>query len=124
MAVATSTKMNGSSKAKTIMENIVGKAKTQTAMDVESQVDELRSELSALAATIADYGKSEGEKLKSQGLAAGEELLTRSKETLNSLSMQLSSLEKDLAMQVKQKPVQTIGIAIAVGFVIAALMRR
>ena len=124
MSSATATNTNGSSKAKTMMEKIAGKAKSESAMDVENEVSQLRTELTELAATIANYGKAEGENIKMQGLAVGEELLARSKDTINSLSTQLSSLEKEFAIQVKQKPVQALGLAVVFGFVIAALMRR
>ena len=124
MPAAAATNTNGSSKAKTMMEKIAGKAKSQGAMDVENEVSQLRKELTELAATITNYGKAEGENIKMQGLVVGEELLARSKETINSLSTQLSSLEKEFAMQVKQKPVQALGLAVVFGFVIAALMRR
>ena len=124
MSSAAATNTNGSSKAKTMMEKISGKAKSASAMDVENEVSQLRTELTELAATIANYGKAEGENIKMQGLAVGEELLARSKETINSLSTQLASLEKEFAVQVKQKPVQALGLAVIFGFVIAALIRR
>ena len=101
------------------------KAKPEvTSGDVEARLSQLRADFAALTETVSAYGKAEAGALKKRGEAYSDELVAQSKDALATFADELSRLERDVASQVREKPVQAIGIAAAVGFLAAMILRR
>lgn len=95
-----------------------------TVDNIESQITKIRSDISTLAGTIADYGAQSLNDAKSQAGTMAHEAVQASETALAELRSQLDRLERDLRVKVREKPLQAIGIAAGIGFLLALLMRR
>ncbi|AXS40210.1 DUF883 family protein [Breoghania sp. L-A4] len=95
-----------------------------SADDIERNVERVRGDIAALAQSISKYGAGKGGEYKARAGQAGKDIAKMSQETLDSLTKELAGLEKTMASQVRQKPLQSLGIAAGVGFLIAMLLRR
>jgi ElaB/YqjD/DUF883 family membrane-anchored ribosome-binding protein len=99
--------------------------KTQpTPAEVETQISKLRSDISSLASSVAEYGSQTLESAKSQAGALSHDAAAASETALAELRNQLDAIESDLRSRVREKPLQAIGIAAGLGFLIALMMRR
>ncbi|MEZ5840778.1 MAG: DUF883 domain-containing protein [Hyphomicrobiales bacterium] len=95
-----------------------------TAATIEEQVSELRGEIAALAGSIASYGQNRAEKLKGKAADAGARIAGSSEEMLKAVRGELSGYERLARRRIREKPLQAVGIAAGIGFVLALLSRR
>ena len=100
------------------------KANAPSAEDLEAQVAELRREIASLTKNIAAFGQSKAEEYRSgiEGMAA--DAVHASLNALNSAREEAASLEESFEEHVRARPLQSIGIALGVGFLAALLTRR
>jgi ElaB/YqjD/DUF883 family membrane-anchored ribosome-binding protein len=92
--------------------------------DLEDQVAELRKEISALTKTLASYGSSKVDDYKAGMESFASDAVSASLSALNSAKSEAISLEESFEEQVRLRPLQSIGIAVGVGFLAALLTRR
>ncbi len=97
---------------------------TVSADEIEKNVERVRGDIAALAQSISKYGAGKGGEYKARAGQAGKDLAQMSQDTLESLTKELAALEKTMATHVRQKPLQSLGIAAGAGFLIAMLLRR
>lgn len=91
---------------------------------IEENIERLRGDIAGLAQSITRYGADKTDEYKKRANRAGNDLAKVSQETLDSLSEELAGLEKALSNRVREKPLQALGIAAGVGFLVAFLARR
>ncbi|WP_075996924.1 DUF883 family protein [Salaquimonas pukyongi] len=116
---ATATTKNGSSTAKGSP-----KATGDLGGDIDKQINRIRSEIRSLADTVSEAGLVVADDVKTQASAKAGEMRTASREILDDLNKQLSTLEQQLAGHVRRKPVSSLAIAAGIGFLFAFLSRR
>ncbi|WP_346898773.1 DUF883 domain-containing protein [uncultured Roseibium sp.] len=110
-------------RAKTASNNSAD-ADTGTAQDaeaIEQNIERLRGDIAALAQSITRYGAGKTDEVKMRASKTGRDLAKTSQETLDSLSEELSGLEEAISTRVRDKPLQSLGIAAGIGFLIAAV---
>lgn len=95
-----------------------------TASEIEAQIAELKGDISKLARTIGDFGASKAGEAKAGAAARADDAVLASREVLASARSEVDRLERMLREEVRRKPVQTLGIAAGIGFLVALLMRR
>lgn len=95
-----------------------------SAVDIEQNVERIRGDIATLAKSITEYGAGKTGEYKDRAGKATQDLAKISQETLDSLSAELAGLEKTVSTRVREKPLQSLGIAAGVGFLIAMLARR
>ncbi|WP_417679690.1 DUF883 family protein [Roseibium sp.] len=93
----------------------------QDAEAIEQNIERLRGDIAALAQSITQYGAGKTGEVKMRASKAGRDLAKTSQETLDGLSEELSGLEEAISTRVREKPLQSLGIAAGVGFLIAAI---
>lgn len=91
------------------------------AATIEEDIERLRSDIAALAQSITRYGAGKTGEVKMRASKAGRDLAKTSQETLDGLSDELAGLEEAVSTRVRDKPLQSLGIAAGVGFLIAAI---
>jgi ElaB/YqjD/DUF883 family membrane-anchored ribosome-binding protein len=94
------------------------------ASDIEADIQRIREDIAALAGSLKNYGSGKSQEYKSRATAAGEDLTQMSQDALDDLTRELKSYERALTNEVRRHPLQSLGIAAGVGFLIAALVRR
>lgn len=91
---------------------------------IEENIERLRDDIAGLAQSITRYGADKTGEYKNRANQAGKDLAKVSQQTLDSLSEELAGLEKALSTRVREKPLQTLGIAAGVGFLVAFFLAR
>lgn len=91
---------------------------------LEEQLGRIKADISELASTLAAMGS------RRLGGARGEadhrmrELTRAGEEAIDDLRRQVRTIERDLSDKVQEKPLQTLGIAAGIGFLLALVLRR
>lgn len=100
------------------------KQSAPSAEDLEEQIGELRREIAALTKNIAAFGSAKVGDYRAdiEGLAA--DAVSASLSAFNRAKEEAASLEESFEGHVRARPLQSIGIAVGVGFLAALLTRR
>jgi len=110
--------------ATTSRKNNNGKSEEVNASDVEAQIDQIRQDISSLTKTVAAYGNGKAGKIVGQAEKASADLAKFSQSALRTVRDEMISAEKGLESHVRNKPIQSIGIAAGIGFLVALMARR
>ncbi|WEX76678.1 hypothetical protein PYH37_005001 [Sinorhizobium numidicum] len=98
---------------------------------IEEQLQEMRDDIAALASVLTDRGaavskdaKGKARDLREQTEAGLQDLLSNAEEILSELRSRYSGTERQVREAVREHPVATLGVAAALGLLVAALLRR
>jgi len=91
---------------------------------IEEQIARIKSDISDLASTLASLGSKRVRGARGQADQRLQDLTGAGEEMLDELRRQLRMVERDVEARVRDRPLQTIGIAAGVGFLLALIMRR
>lgn len=92
--------------------------------DLQAQLDALKAEIAALAATLQTDGKRMAEALKDKAEGLSDEAVARARAALKDIKAETDRLEDRLEAQVREKPLQSLLMAFGLGLVVSILMRR
>lgn len=95
-----------------------------SAQDIEDDIERIRNDIAALAGSLKTYGAGKTDEYKSRASTAGEDLTRKSQEALNDLTAELRGYERALSSEIRRHPLQSLGIAAGIGFLVATLVRR
>jgi len=99
-------------------------AASTSADDVRDQIAALQADMAQLTKTVGDYGKSRGEEARAVANAKAAELRTRADEARTAAEAQLKSGYAQAETAVRDNPAAAVGIAAGVGFVLGLLSTR
>lgn len=92
--------------------------------DIEAQLKQLRNDLAALASTVAAAGSDKAEGYKARVGDMASNVKDASITAIQNLREELKGLEGKVETHVRDRPMQSLGVAVAAGFAIALLCRR
>ncbi|MFY8094456.1 MAG: DUF883 family protein [Niveispirillum sp.] len=92
--------------------------------DIEAQLKHLRHDLAALAAAVAAAGSDKADGYKARAEEMASNVKDASVTAIHNLRDELKGLEGKVETHVRDRPMQSLGIAVAAGFAIAMLCRR
>lgn len=92
--------------------------------EIAAELAALRADVAALAKSIGGYGKARTSELRSSAKATSETLLDSSREAVQDIRKQIDELEGQLETRVREHPLQTLMIALGLGFLISLVIRR
>ncbi len=92
--------------------------------DMMARAEQLRAELTRLAESIGVAGGDKIEALGADAVKRYETLRASSEDMISDLSDHLSHYERQVSEQIREKPLQSLGVAVAVGFLASLLLRR
>ena len=95
-----------------------------TAEDVEDRIDELRNEIAALTKTLASFGATKVDDYRAGLDRLAADAIATSSKAFEAARSEAISLEEGLETQIRNRPLQAVGIAVGVGFLAALLTRR
>ncbi|MGE0845805.1 MAG: YqjD family protein [Flavobacteriaceae bacterium] len=101
-----------------------GNGSPVSASDIEAQIAQIRGDIAELGKVVSAYGTGKAKEMKGRADAASSDIADSSREALASLRSEFEALESDLRARVREKPVQALGIAAGIGFLVALLARR
>lgn len=91
---------------------------------IEEQLARIKSDISELASTLASISTRRAKSVRGEAEDRLHDLSRAGEDAIDDLRAQLRSVERDLTRKAEQKPLQTIGIAAGVGFLVGLVLRR
>ncbi|MBC7282020.1 DUF883 C-terminal domain-containing protein [Hoeflea sp.] len=92
--------------------------------DIAERTARIRAELAALGEALAGAGALKAGVAREAAENRVDEVLRSGERLVADMSGQFSSAEKKVVANVREHPLQSLGIAVAAGFLAALLMRR
>lgn len=92
--------------------------------DFEAQLKSLRADLAALAATVTARGAEQASDYKAKVKDMASNAMGASQEAIKHLGDDLKVFEQRVETQVRERPVRSLGIAAAAGFLLAFAFTR
>lgn len=92
--------------------------------DVEKQFEQLRSDIASLTDTVQRMGVGKVNEAQHAAKDAGQDLTEAYEGALHSLQAEFDTLESNVTRQVRSNPLQALGLAAGVGFLLAVLTRK
>lgn len=96
----------------------------ESSADIEAHVAQVREDIAALAKAMKAYGADKTGEYKARANKAGTDIAVASQDALASLQKEFADLERQMVNQVRARPLQSLGIAAGIGFLIAMIVRR
>jgi ElaB/YqjD/DUF883 family membrane-anchored ribosome-binding protein len=94
------------------------------AADVSAQLTQLREDLANLAKSVKALGVGVSSEVKAQATRVADDAFAAGEETVENVRHEIQTLNDNLVYQVQKNPLQSLGIAVAAGFLIALVSRR
>lgn len=95
-----------------------------TVAQLEQQIGDLRREIASLTKNIGTYGAARIDDYKSGLDRLAGDAVAASMSAVKSAKTGAISLEENLEDRVRSHPLQSVGIAVGIGFLVAMLTRR
>jgi ElaB/YqjD/DUF883 family membrane-anchored ribosome-binding protein len=92
--------------------------------DIAERTARIREELAALGDALAGAGAVQAGVAREAAETRVDEILRNGEKLVSDMSGQLSRAEKQVSTTVRDKPLQSLGVAVAAGFLAAFLLRR
>ena len=92
--------------------------------EIRAEMAEIRNDIAALAKSFGGYGKVRATELQDRAAEMSDEVLNEARRALKKLGKQVSNLEKDMEVRVREHPLQWFLGALGVGLVFAMLVRQ
>lgn len=96
----------------------------RSADDIERQLHVLRDDMTTLARLMKEIGESKADETKEAALAEATKLLDRSREAIDEGRFQARQTAASVEEHIREKPVQSALVALAVGFFVGLMTRR
>jgi ElaB/YqjD/DUF883 family membrane-anchored ribosome-binding protein len=91
---------------------------------MEAQLDALRADIAALAATLTAYGKDKVADMQAAADDVAGDAASRARAALRDVRRETDKLEERLQEQVQDKPLQSLLVAFGLGLVVSLILRR
>ena len=110
--------------SKTVQDAIKSNGSRTSVEDVEAHLQELRNEVAALTRSLAAFGATKAEDYKAGIDKLTADAVDASSRAFESARAEARALEASLEDQIRSKPLQAVGIAAGIGFLVALMTRR
>ncbi|NVK35133.1 MAG: DUF883 family protein [Rhodobacteraceae bacterium] len=97
---------------------------TVSADEIQENIERIRNDIASLAGSVKKYGAGKTGEVKARANSAGQDLTKATQDALADLTEELKGYERALTAEVRRHPLQALGIAAGIGFLVAALVRR
>ncbi|NTJ44347.1 DUF883 family protein [Agrobacterium larrymoorei] len=94
------------------------------AADVAAQLSQLREDLANLAGSVKALGLGVSHEVKAQAARVADDAISAGEEKLDYVRSEIQTINDNLTYQVQKNPLQSLGIAVATGFLLALVTRR
>jgi ElaB/YqjD/DUF883 family membrane-anchored ribosome-binding protein len=99
-------------------------AAERASREMRDEIEGLTAQVEKLASDLARIGKS-GVKSARAGASQGLDVLGRTRaEVADGIGRELTHVQERAALEVRERPVQSLGLAVLLGFLLAIFLRR
>jgi ElaB/YqjD/DUF883 family membrane-anchored ribosome-binding protein len=102
-------------------------ANSETAMpqsDIDVQLLKLKSDVASLAKTVAAYGADAAGAYTAKVRQGANDAVEASQTAIDGIRSDFASLESEVVDRVRARPLQAMGVALGIGFLLAIVSRR
>lgn len=99
-------------------------ADVPSAEEIEKRFEQLRSDIAALTDSVQRMGAGKMHEAQNKAADAGHDLTEAYEGALDNIRGEFHHLEKDVTNTVRANPLQAVGIAAGIGFLLAMLTRK
>ncbi|MFZ1468118.1 MAG: hypothetical protein WAT09_03980 [Paracoccaceae bacterium] len=92
--------------------------------DLAAEIAQIRQDIGALGKTLGSAGKARLDALPEAAAHSAEETMESARQALKEIRREVSTLEQRLKRGVVDHPVQSLLVAVGLGFLVAFLIRR
>jgi ElaB/YqjD/DUF883 family membrane-anchored ribosome-binding protein len=92
--------------------------------EIAERTDRIKKELAALGEALAGAGAVQAGVAREAAETRVDDVLRSGEKLVADMSRQFSSAEQQVTTTVRDKPLQSLGVAVAAGFLAAILLRR
>jgi len=92
--------------------------------DVRDQISVLQKDIAELTRIVSDYGKAQGEYLKSSAQSRAETLKSDAERRLRQTEAQARDAWAQAEGAVRENPAGAVGLAAGIGFLVGLIMAR
>ena len=94
------------------------------AEDILNQLELLRTDVAGLGKAIREFGTVKAEEYKQRAARLGEDAADSSQQAIDQAREGLASMENDLEVRIREKPLKAVAVAAGIGYLFAAFTRR
>lgn len=102
----------------------VNDVQTDNTEELQAQIAQLKEDIAAIAATLTNMGADKIHQVKQDASDAYTNVYDQGEDVLNSLKSSACSVEQQVTDYVQERPVTSLALAAAFGYLVAALTRR
>lgn len=95
-----------------------------SAEDLQAQVEQLKEDIAAIAATLANLGSQTVRDAKRSAKETYKSAYIQGEDALDDLRNKAQDLEAQLTATVRERPIASLATALGVGYLLALLSRR
>ncbi|MBX8801722.1 DUF883 family protein [Pseudochrobactrum asaccharolyticum] len=103
---------------------IVNDVQDESTAELQAQIAQLKEDIAAIAATLTDMGSRKINQVRQDASDAYNDAYEQGEDALNSLKSSACSVEQQVTDYVQERPVTSLALAAAFGYLVAALTRR
>lgn len=113
-----------SAKTSKIEEKIEEALTDASAEDLQAQVEQLKEDFAAIAATLANLGSQTVRDAKRSAKETYQSAYIQGEDAIDDLRNKAQDLEAQLTATVRERPIASLATALGVGYLLALLSRR
>lgn len=95
-----------------------------TTEDLQAQVEQLKEDIAAIAATLTNLGSQTVRDAKRSAKATYESAYVQGEDVVGDLKNKAQDAEAQLTEKIRERPIASIATALGVGYLLALLSRR
>ena len=92
--------------------------------DVSAELAQIRQDIAALTKTLGAYGEDRLGGLSDMASKSSQETLASAKHAIDEVRREIEAVERNVEGKVAEHPMQSVLIAVGLGFLVAFLIRR
>ncbi|ACU48636.1 DUF883 family protein [Brucella microti] len=105
-------------------EKIEEKLGDASAEDLQAQVEQLKEDIAALAATLANLGSQTVREARRTAKETYRSAYVQSEDVVEDLKNKAQDVEAQLTATVRERPIASLATALGIGYLLALLSRR
>lgn len=103
---------------------IANEALDDNTAELQAQITQLKEDIASIAATLTNIGSQKLEKVKSEASHSYNALYEQGEDAFTTLKDQAASFEDQVTDYVQERPITSLAVAAALGYLFSALTRR
>lgn len=103
---------------------IVNDAQDDSTAELQAQIAQLKEDIASIAATLTEMGSRKINQVRQDAADAYNDVYEQGEDVFSSLKDNACSLEEQVTDYVYERPITSLALAAAFGYLVAALTRR